>query len=290
MPDPAAIDSRRYVTAFELHNGEGCPIDFRLPPRAAAFECGVFLPRADPDWLGRRAYPPRVLLLHGGALWIVAHPSAGEAPEACELEGLAAIESGRMLLRGWLGLKGPGFDSTARYNTRGQLPVGAFLRRLRQQWLGEARPGPPAAMFGDPLDMRFANALEDELDPGEAVSLAFFQRPRETRRRWPFRALRKSPGDLMALTSRRLLWITDRDGGSRAPYGGIACYAPLRFLRSLGVVSRPEGQYLQAVVEGLPPWAAPLAPESLYAAQDFAAAAGPPNRVNASIRKGPNFT
>jgi hypothetical protein len=290
MPDPAAADSRRYVTAFELHNGEGCPTDFRLPPAAAAFECGVFLPRADPDWFGRRAYPPRVLLLCGGALWIVAHPTAAEAPRACKLERLAAIESGRMLLRGWLGFKGRAFDCTAPYNTRGQLPVGGFLRRLRQRWLGECRPGPPAAMFGDALDMRFANALEDELDPGEAVSLAFFEPPRERRRRWPARARRKSPGDLMALTSRRLLWITDRDGESRAPYGGVASYAPLRAVRSLRTVSRPEGSYLQADVEGLPPWVAPLAPESLRAAGEFAAAADSRNRVNASIRNGPNFT
>ena len=143
-----------------------------------------------------------------------------------------------MLLRGWLGFRGAGFDCTARYNTRGHPSVLRFRRHFRNRWLGAARPSPAEVVLGDDLDMRFANALADELDPGEAVGTRIFQLPRELRWRWPLRRRQWIPGDLLVVTSRRLLWITDRDRGSRAQYGGIASYAPLRALRGLSLVSR----------------------------------------------------
>jgi hypothetical protein len=272
MRKHAAIDSRRYVIAFELRHGAGCPPDFRLPPAASNFDDGVFLPRGDSDWLGRCAYPPRVLLLSGDDFWVVTHPSANEAPFVSGIERISFVESGHMLLRGWLGFRGADSDCAVRYNTRGQPSVLRFMRRFRNRWLGPARPASAELAMGDALDMRFGNALADELDPGESVAARFFQLPRVLKGRWPVRRSQWIPGDLLALTGTRLLWITDRDRGSRAQYGGIASYAPLRALQGLRLVSRPDGCHFEVDLDGVRPWVIPIATERRRDAESFAAA------------------
>jgi hypothetical protein len=101
-----AIDSRHYILAFELRSAGDCPPDFKLPASLAGFDTGVFLPRDDPDWFGRSSYPPRLLLLKGRMLYIVAHPSARDAPALCEMGQISSVESGHMLLKGWLRFTG----------------------------------------------------------------------------------------------------------------------------------------------------------------------------------------
>ena len=49
---PEPVDSRDYIVPFAVPTLEAVPRDFArsgLP----AFDCGVFLPRGDPDWFGR---------------------------------------------------------------------------------------------------------------------------------------------------------------------------------------------------------------------------------------------
>jgi hypothetical protein len=272
MRELTAIDSRSYVVAFEFRQGAGCPPDFHLPPAAARFDEGVFVPRGDKDWLGRYAWPPRVLLLSGDEFWVVTHPSANEAPCGRAIDRISFAESGHMLLRGWLGFRGAGFDCTVRYNTRGHPSVLGFMRHFRNRWLGAARPAPSEVALGDALDMRFANALADELDPGESVGTRFFQLPRQLKGHWPLRRSQWIPGDLLAVTSSRLLWLTDRDRGSRAQYGGIASYAPLHAPLRLSLVSRPGGCHFEVHSGGVPPWVIPVAAERRRDAESFVAA------------------
>ena len=117
------IDSRQYITAVELHSTLDCPPDFELPPPLATFDAGIFLPHDDPDWFGRSSYPPRIVLLKDNALHLISHPAARQPPTQWELDQISAVESGHLLLKGWLRFSGPGFDSTIRYNTRGFPPV-----------------------------------------------------------------------------------------------------------------------------------------------------------------------
>ena len=135
MEEWPAIDSRDYIVAFELRSIDDCPPDFELPSSVAGFDTGLFLPRGDRDWFGRPSYPPRVLLLKGGALYIVSHPSTGEPPRQCAMEQISSVESGHMLLKGWLRFTGSGFDYTVRYNTRGFRSVFRFMRRFRDELL-----------------------------------------------------------------------------------------------------------------------------------------------------------
>src|SRR5580700_311395 len=235
MGQGPAIDSRHYIVAFELRGEDDCPPDFQLPSSLTSFDAGIFLPRDPPDWFGRSLYPPRLLLLNGNALDIVSHPSTGEPPCRWLMEQIFSVESGHMLLKGWLRFTGSGFDYTIRYNTRGFGSVFRFMQRFRNKLLPGTEPrGDRTIHRSAGLDIKFANALEREMDIGETILMQVFQAPKEvTFRSWLIPRRRWIAGDLLALTSRRLLWITDRERGFYSRYGCIASYA--RFDAVLGV-------------------------------------------------------
>lgn len=274
MGERLAIDSRDYIVALELRSADDCPADFALPPSLADFYAGLFLPCADPDWLGRSVYPPRVLLLTGSALSVVSHPSTGEPPCRWALEQISAVESGHMLLKGWLRFTGSGFDYTIRYNTRGLQSVLWFMGPFRDQLLRRAEPGGPSAVpLGAGLDIKFGNAFARELDSGESVLMQVFQPPRAVRSKsWLLPYRRWIAGDLLALTSRRLLWITDRDRGSYSRYGSIASYAPVHAVLNIGLTSGRGGPLLQVVLNNGSTWQMPIALENQRVAEDFAVA------------------
>jgi hypothetical protein len=278
MEEWPAMDSRDYIVAFELRATGDCPPDFELPASLAGFDAGIFLPRDDPDWLGRSSYPPRILLLKDNALYIVSHPSTREPPRRWALERISSVESGHMLLKGWLRFTGTGFDSTVPYNTRGCPPVLSFMRRFRDKLLPHAQPPPtPEVDFGNVLDIKFGNALARELDPGETVLMQLFQPPREVRsRRWLLPLRHSVAGDLLVLTGRRLLWITDRERGAHSPYGSIASYAPLDALRSIALSSGRHGHILQVDLNGGPEWQIPIPSGFEQAAEDLTSIASIP--------------
>ena len=143
-----------------------------------------------------------------------------------------------MLLKGWLRLTGSGFDSTVGYNTRGFPSVFRFMRRFRDKLLNGGPCVTPEVDLGANLDIKFANALERELDSGETVLIQLFQPPGRVRSgSWLLPHRRWSAGDLLALTGTRLLWITDRERGYRSRYGSIASYAPPNAVLHIGLTS-----------------------------------------------------
>src|ERR1700733_13054040 len=103
-----ATDSRHYVVAFALGSAEDCPPDFALPDSFAPFDAGLFLPGDNSDRFSRPAWPPRVLLLQRGMLEFVSRPSAGEPAHCWDVGQILAVESGHMLLQGWLRFTGAG--------------------------------------------------------------------------------------------------------------------------------------------------------------------------------------
>jgi hypothetical protein len=263
----AAKDSRDYIVAFALSSTNDCPADFELPSSMAGFDTGLFLPRGYRD--------PCVLLLKDDTLSIVSHPGTGEPPRQCGLQQISSVEAGHMLLKGWLRFTGSGFDYTIRYNTRGIGPVLRFMRCFRERWLRGAGPhGTSDADAGTGLDIKFGNALALEIDSGESLLLHVFQPPREARRhRW-------LAGDLLALTSRRLLWITDRERGFCSRYGSIATYVPLEAVRSIVLIS--GGDMLQVELNDGTAWQIPIAAENRGVVEELAAALETTQRKNKS--------
>lgn len=275
MEQWGTLDSRDYIVAFELQSLEDCPPDFQLPPALAGFDAGLFLPRDDADWFGRSAYPPRLLLLKSGVLHIVPHPGTGKPSSEFEIGRLTSIESGHMLLKGWLRFTGCGFDHTVRYNTRGFPSVFAFMRRFRAMWLDAAESlETPEVQLGAELDIKFANCLARDLDPGESTAAQFFQPAKEMKsNQWLIPRRRRLPGDLLVSTDRRLIWITDRDRGSFAPYGSVTSYTPLHAVQAVELIAGPSGHILEVKFPRAARWQIPIAPENVRYANDFATVA-----------------
>jgi hypothetical protein len=206
------------------------------------------------------------------------------------MDQITSVESGHMLLKGWLRFAGAGFDHTVRYNTRGFRSVFRFMRRFRDELL---RGGLPLANspvpFGEGLDVKFANALALELDSGESVLMRVFQPPSEMiSRNWLLPRHYWIAGDLLALTSRRLLWITDRERGSRSRYGSIASYAPFDAVLGIDLTSGRGGHILQVGLNDGSAWQIPIAREnpsdSRRIAKDFATAIQIQKRRNEASR------
>ena len=267
------IDSRDYIVTFELSSIADCPADFRLPAALAGFEAGLFLPRDDPDWLGRSAYPPHVVLLRDGHLDVIAHPSAADPEWECPLEDLVSVEAGHMLLKGWFRFTGCASQRTLPFNMRGYRAVSRFTRRFRQRWLGaETALATDGAAVGTPeLGIKFRYALSGELDRDETARSLVFQPSRTIRRRrWLLPTIQRTPSDLVALTGRRLLWISDRDRTSYAPYGTVTSSMPLKRVAGANVMSSAEGCTLEIRTLSGITWKIPLAGDRRDETEAFA--------------------
>jgi hypothetical protein len=230
------VDSRQYIFTYLIRSLDDVPVDFPIPAGDAGFRLGLFLPRDEPDWFGRSSYPTRILLLSGGAIVILPHPKMSEPVIRIPLQELLFVEAGHVLLIGWLRFVAMGSEHKLPYNTRSVRPVEEFLRVLREEYLPVAPDVSPCGPFGfgEPLDLKFRNAEYFDLDAGECVQFRFFSpATKKIRRHWMFRWESWVPGDLVALTNRRVLWISERVQERYAVYGTVTRSAPLRALAQL---------------------------------------------------------
>lgn len=112
--------------------------------------------------------------------------------------------------------------------------------------------GSLCASFGKALDIKFQHAERTALERDEQVLARFFSPSREkTYRAWePFPVESSEPGDYLAITNRRLLWITERTPNGHERDGSILRSAPLGSVvdvsihhtgRNWGVISRLKG-------------------------------------------------
>jgi hypothetical protein len=269
------VDSRQYRFAFAIEALSQVPTDFVLPSDLGEFDAGVFLPRDDADWLGRRAYPPRILLLSRREAIVVPHPAAGEQPVRAPLDHMERIEWGRILLIGWIALAWDGGRIRLPYNTRARGPVEKCVRTLQHRWLPAASPHqtPSAEAFGAPLDLKFENALSAELLAGEAPLAQFFQPAARGLRR--FRWLRRNhwmAGDLVSVTSRRLLWITERRQGKYERYGAVSHSARLSSITGIRCVGAGRGTRFEITLRSGDAWNVPLGADQAQEARRFEAA------------------
>ena len=219
-------DSRQYRFAYLIRSRQDFPEDF--PPLAEqAFFPALFLPRGGADWFDRSANPPRVLSCAGEGLEVHFHPESGRPPVSFPCNEYLSIEIGRMLLIGWIRFASKEADLKLPYNRRVDEPVHVFLGMLRARLLRpDAVLRADQAFLGDAPDLKFRNALNHEMDEGETERVRLFIAPRTHRSGyWPFRIRRSTPGHLIALTDRRLLWITESYQRTRALYGSVVCYA-----------------------------------------------------------------
>ena len=327
MPE---VDSRQYLFAYLIRSLEDVPADFPIPVGDDGFRLGLLLPRDEPDWFGRSAYPTRILLLSGGAIVILPHPTMSEPVVRIPLQELLFVEAGHILLIGWLRFVEKESEHKLPYNTRSGRSVEEFLRILREEYLPEAldmsasgracpaptphldrrwswlqcgartpdpgrgeaclarlapAPHPPRGRgrndvvaapsgpfgFGEPPDLKFRNAEYFELDAGERLLFRFFSpATKKIRRHWIFRWESRAPGDLVALTNRRVLWITDRVQERYSAYGTVTRFAPVGALVQLTCQRTDEDCALLVKFSSEASWSIPLPLERQAEAQRFA--------------------
>ena len=253
------VDSRQYRFAFQIEALSQVPSDFVLPFDPGAFDAGVFLPRDDADWLGRRRHPARVLLVSDSEAVVVSH--SGTADQTVDqavrvpLDAIECIEWGRILLTGWVVLTWNGGQVRLPYNTRARGPVEKCIRTLEDRWLpAPARETLFAGAFGEPLDLKFEYARSADLLTGEAPLAQFFQPP--------------PAGDLVLVTSRRLLWITERHKGRYERYGTVSHSARRSSITEVRCIRAGREDRLEIAFRSGDAWHIPLREE----AQSFAAA------------------
>jgi hypothetical protein len=243
------MDSRGYICAFTLDDLSDVPADFKIPGGVSTLLGGVFLPQSELDWLRRRAYPARVVLLTREALWVVPHPSARPDAACVLLEELDLVECGRILLLGWIGLHWRDCGLTLRYNRRSGSMVERFLTRLRGCWLAHPTEIDHLLQWDNiALDKKFNHALADETVPAGEQHLARFFQPatRRVKGRF-FKTETWTAGDLLVLTNRRILWITDRRESAREPYGTVSRSVPLPRLASVHFRAKGERPFIEIV-------------------------------------------
>jgi hypothetical protein len=226
MPE---IDSRQYIFSYLIRCAGDVPSDFPIP-ELERYRMGLFLPRDGPDWFGRRAYPPRILLLDTNAIVVLTHPRYNEPPVRVALPDIVFYEIGHIFLIGWIRLVTARLAMHLPYNTGLDRSVIEFLDSFLHEYLGNGKElGNEAAVtFGPPLDIKFGNCLTAAMRPGERLRSLWFSPPYQASRSWgPFRVRGKMAGDLVAYTDRRVLRITDHCDGRYERYGSVVSSAPV---------------------------------------------------------------
>ena len=265
-------DSNDYRFPFAVISVSEIPAGFTTPEIAGEILTGLFLPRDRATWFGA-PMPPRVLFLTAASLTILSHRDSRLAPLDIRLNAVCAIENGHSLLIGWIRLFHREASETLSYNTRSWRIVDRFMSSLRKALFRPAGvPVTPQAQFGPVLNMKFENALAMELDPGECVAASIFAPATEPPRRFG-RVSRSSwsSGELVAITDRRALWISERVQGARARYGVVTRSASLASFDGISLDERERTMSVHLAVTDS--WRIPLLEGSARAAREFAASA-----------------
>ncbi|MFZ0594559.1 MAG: hypothetical protein WAM39_29150 [Bryobacteraceae bacterium] len=199
------MDSRSYIFIYPLKTNADIPADFPQDLRSSPFETGVFLPQDDSNWFTRPPrYPARLLLLEDRSLHIVPHPASGHSAVKIKLDELLQLETGHILLLGWMKFTTRGGVQELAYNTRASRPLESFLIELKRRWLGAWPPihNVQSLICGEGLDIKFRNLLHFELDGDETALIQYFEAPVPIEKKLLFfRRKNWRPGNLVLLTS-----------------------------------------------------------------------------------------
>ena len=271
------MDSRDYICAFTIKDASDIPMDFAAPAGVRDCTAGLFLPQSDPDWLERRAYPARIVLLTHDALFVIPHSQSKEQNLLIPLRDLVTLECGRILLSGWIALYGGDSRHLLCYNRRCALTVERFLARLKALWLadhgdlsGIGVALPSHGDYGAALDEKFKYSLETEMIDGERPLIRFFHPSvRRVRRRF-FRYETSSAGDLIVLSRRRVLWITERRGTAYEPYGTVSYSVPIEAFSEIDYLHSGHGPHLRVCPRSGLCWQLPVGEGYGDNAQSFA--------------------
>ena len=267
-------DSRDYIIPFSILRKSDLPSDFTLPPEVPREFTGIFLPQERASFAARSP-TPYVILLADDTIRILTQRSTEHT--TISLARLQVLECGRILLRGWIGLQWEGGSQTVRYNRRSAPTVERFLSKLKASWLkrGGLSAHPHSQTFGPEPTLKFYHTVSTEIFADEAPLLQFFQPPAcTTRRRFGLRREVRKAGDLLMLSDRRLLWITDRRQTTPEQYGTVAQSTVVGMLKEVRVNESQSGPAMEIGLRSGTVWRVPVAEAWQDAAKAFAGKVG----------------
>jgi hypothetical protein len=251
------MDSRDYICPFTIDCLSDVPADFEMPPGLSASTLGVFLPRSDPDWFGPSVHPAKVILLDRDQLFVVSHPNAKVPSVDRRLSELESVECGRILLLGWIQLRWQGAEQLLSYNRRSAGTVEKFLIRLRARWLFTRSnfERPHHFHFGDLPNDKFAHSISIEIpDEWERQVVRFHQPAVKITRRRIFKFETWCAGDLIVLTDRRFLLITEQRRSTYEPYGTVCRSSPLQMISGIRAAIADASPCVEIVLRSGETW------------------------------------
>ncbi len=256
------VSSTQYRFSYQIRSAEDLPTDFHLAGQDIVFETGIFVPQDHcPDPYKGNSHPDRVFLLLGHSLTIYAHPTARQAAILIDFNDLQMVEHGGFLLFCWIRLFTSTSNHTFIFSSESNHVVDRLLKEIRRTWLSESISESPlleeVQATTAAFTFKFQKRLDKELDIDETVRRTLFIPPKRIgQRNHLFHKVLHIPGDLLAITSRRVLWITDREcgGESRELYGSIARYAPIAKVSKVSW----EAQNLYVYFNATPCWSIPM--------------------------------
>lgn len=202
-----------FDSSYLVRKAADLPVRCDIPRGHEQFIIGVCFSSAALEATGyKTSGPGPVLLLFKSCMTLVGFGST-PGPQCIPLGAVEFIESGTLI--GERGFSIVTTDSVHRfqYRTCDEACVQTFLYDLRHQLMTVHAGGglTQGISCGAPLELKFACAEADEIDPGEAVLIRFFSphvRAIE-RHHWFWHRAFRLPADYLGLTTRRLMWLSD---------------------------------------------------------------------------------
>jgi hypothetical protein len=169
-------------------------------------------------------------LLQDEALLAATHPSEGIEDFRIPRNEIDAIETGQILLITWLGVLASQRTCLWPFRAHNADVVEEFVHELKLFLFQSPKRWPvrETLTFGGPPSLKLSRAESAELDPAEIVLARLWS---GSLREGSIRSSKTVPDaprqDYVAITNRRLLWITNHHRGRARRYGTISRSAPM---------------------------------------------------------------
>jgi hypothetical protein len=255
MATKPIVNSQLYRCGYPIRNEHEFPSDFHPDLRHGRFSFGIFLPGCSMRF-GQA--PPHILVLLSNAIVFASHPSEEEGQHTILYEDLISVQAGKFLLDCSIRFVTAGYDFELFHNGRDSRLVDDFVSRLEERVFPPLLPSEfPTATLRGKLNYKFTQAEARELFPGEIIVSRLFCGPSG------------DAANYVAITNRRLLWITDRSGMERDPFGVYVRSTGLTRLFGISLSTGQEGHFLRINLFPSTTWNVPVPALSLFQAREF---------------------
>jgi hypothetical protein len=258
---------RLFDSSYLIHQAADAPAWCGVSRGNELLTIGVCFPSTSSGTTRHDASVPAQALLLFKSYIILARFGSAPDLERIPLAAVEFIESGTLICERWFSIVTS--DSTYRFQYRicDEACVQLFLYHLRNR-LMSARAGAGLAQgisCGATLELKFACAEADELDPEESVLIRFFSPHIRTveRHHWFWQRDLWLPADYLSLTTRRLLWLSDRHNGKTATGGIVARYCPLGSSTRIKMEREMGGWEVRVCFASASTWRIPVADGSM---------------------------